>query len=77
MEETLATSLLNGYKRVNRVLAVALFVCLGIICLFVGGLIYVVCNYDFEYTSVDTNDGNAIYNEVGDINAKSSSQHND
>lgn len=65
MEETFALELLKGYKKSNKILAVALFVCLGIITLFVGGLIYIVTNYDFSVEDVTaaTESGNAC---VGD-----------
>ena len=65
MEETFALELLKGYKKSNKILAIALFICLGIITLFVGGLIYILMNYDFEYfnESASTDTGNAC---VGD-----------
>lgn len=73
MEETFVLELLRGYKKVCRVLAIALFVCLGIITLFVGGLVYIVTNYDFSYeaNTAETTEGNACVGDTcnnGEIN---------
>lgn len=65
MEETFVLELLRGYKKNCKIVSIALFVCLGIIAMFVAGLIYILVNYDFEYVNetASTDTGNAC---VGD-----------
>ena len=53
-EKSFAMSILEDYKRSNKVKDAIIFVLIGIIALFVGGLVYVITNYDFEYTTETT-----------------------
>lgn len=63
---TFALEILEDYKRSNKIKDIIIFVLLGIIVLFVGGLVYFLVNYDFEFTDESTTlDGNGTnyYNE--------------
>lgn len=65
--KSFAMEILEDYKRINKVKDVLIFVLVGIIALFIGGLVYVVTNYDFSYedttTEAVTDTGNAC---IGD-----------
>ena len=65
--------ILKDYKRSNKMKDIVIFVLIGIITLFVGGLIYVLTNYDFSFDDnvASTNEGNACIGENcnnGEIN---------
>lgn len=64
-QNNFAYEILQDYKRSSKVKDIIIFVLLGIIVLFVGGLIYFITNYDFSYegTYAETTTGNAC---VGD-----------
>lgn len=64
-EKSIAYSIVEDYKKSNKRKDIMIFVLLGIIALFVGGLVYIVTNYDFSYeeTYAETDTGNAC---VGD-----------
>lgn len=74
-DKSFALSILEDYKKQNKRLFVIICILLTIIFLFVGGLVYVVTNYDFTYEEtiqgVDTGNGNACIGDNcgnGDIN---------
>ena len=65
--------ILKDYKRSNKVKDIVIFVLIGIITLFVVGLIYVLTNYDFAYeaNTAETSEGNACIGDTcnnGEIN---------
>ena len=66
IEYSLAREMLQDYKAQNErlfILNKRLFSVIGllliIIALFVGGLVYIVTNYDIGFQYADTNTGNA------------------
>ena len=60
-DNTFALEILKDYKRSNKIKDIIIFVLLGIIVLFVGGLVYFLVNYDFEYVDESTTlDGNGV-----------------
>lgn len=63
-ETSFAYEILKDYKRSNKMKDVVIFVLIGIIALFVGGLVYVVTNYDFSFEeeTVDLSGDNNNYN---------------
>lgn len=74
-DKSFALSILEDYKKQNKRLFVIICILLTIIFLFVGGLVYVVTNYDLTYgetiQEVDTGNGNACIGDNcgnGDIN---------
>lgn len=61
INDTFALEILHDYKRGNIIRDIIIFVLLGIIVLFVGGLVYFLVNYDFEFTDESTTlDGNGV-----------------
>lgn len=75
-DKSLALQILEDYKKQNKRQFVIICTLLAIIFTFIGGLVYVVTNYDFSYedyvTDVDTGQGNICVGddcENGDINA--------
>ena len=60
-DNTFALELLEYSKRSGKIKDIIIFVLLGIIVLFVGGLVYFLVNYDFEFTDESTTlDGNGV-----------------
>ena len=57
--------ILKDYKRSNKVKEIVIFVLIGIITLFVAGLIYLLTNYNFSFDDnvASTNEGNACVGE--------------
>ena len=71
--DTFYNEILKDYKRSNKVKDIVIFVLIGIITLFVGGLVYIFTNYDFSFDDnvASTNEGNACVGENcnnGDVN---------
>lgn len=64
-DKSIALSIVEDYKRSNKRKDIMIFFLIAIIGLFVGGLIYVITNYDFSYeeTYAETDADNAC---VGD-----------
>lgn len=64
-ENSIAYEIVQDYKASNKRKDIMIFVLIGIIALFIGGLVYVVTSYDFSYdeTYSETSTGNAC---VGD-----------
>lgn len=73
-EKSFAMEMLNDYKKQNKRQFAVICILLAIITLFVGGLVYVVTNYDFSYEntemSTSVGDNNYVGND-GTINAES------
>lgn len=69
--------ILKDYKRSNKMKDIVIFVLIGIITLFVAGLIYLLTNYDFSFDYVDTETGQAIINKGDNNNAESNISVND
>lgn len=69
--------ILKDYKRSNKMKDIVIFVLIGIITLFVVGLIYLLTNYDFSFDYVDTETGQAIINKGDNNNAESNISVND
>ena len=69
--------ILKDYKRSNKMKDIVILVLIGIITLFVTGLVYVLVNYDFTYEEVSTDTGPAIINKGNGNNAESSISVND
>lgn len=72
-ELSLARELIRDSKAQTKRLFIIIYVLIGIIALFVGGLVYVVTNYDFSYedtiTDMSTTEGDNNYiGNDGDIN---------
>lgn len=60
-DNTFFLELLEYSKRSGKIKDIIIFVLLGIIVLFVGGLVYFLVNYDFTYTDESaTLDGNGV-----------------
>ena len=81
IEYSLAREMLQDYKAQNErlfILNKRLFVVIGllltIICLFVGGLVYIFSTYDVDFQFVGTEKGNACVGDNcgnGDVDARS------
>lgn len=76
-KDSFYVEILKDYKRSNKVKDIVIFVLIGIIALFVAGLIYVLTNYDFSYEEVSTDVGPAIINKGDGNNAESNISVND
>lgn len=68
-----AMEILKDYKRINKVKDVLIFVLIGIITLIIGGIVYVITNYDFSYENANatTDTGNTCIGDScnnGEIN---------
>ena len=63
--------ILKDYKRSNKVKDIVIFVLIGVITLFVAGLIYLLTNYDFSFDYVETETGTAVINKGDSNNAES------
>ena len=60
-DNTFFLELLEYSKRSGKIKDIIIFVLLGIIVLFVGGLVYFLVNYDFKFTDESTTlDGNGV-----------------
>lgn len=75
-DKSLALQILEDYKKQNKRQFVVICVLLAIIFTFIGGLVYVVTNYDFGYEEyvedIDTGHGNICVGDEcrnGDLNA--------
>lgn len=71
-EESFALEILKDYKNQNKRLFIIICILLGIIALFIGGIVYFVTNYDIgvENTTTElTGDGinNVDTNIDGDV----------
>lgn len=57
--------ILDDYKRSNKIKDVVIFVLIGIIALFVAGLMYILTHYDFSFDDnvASTGEGNACVGE--------------
>lgn len=73
-KDTFYMEILKDYKRSNKAKDILIFVLITILLIIVAGAFYIFSTYDFSYTDISTNEGNAIYSEEGNINAKSSSR---
>lgn len=80
-DENIMLEILHDYKRSNKAKDIFIFVLLGIIALFVGGLIYIISVYDFSYETTQTTDGgNACIGDSctnGDLYGKSDTLYNE
>lgn len=61
-ETSFAFEMLKDYKRSNKMKDIIILVLIGIIALFIGGLVYVVTNYDFSYEDTTISGNNNNYN---------------
>lgn len=65
-EVSLTMEILKDYKRSNKMKDVIILILIGIIALFVGGLVYIITNYDFSYEDTTiSGDNNNYNNDVG------------
>lgn len=74
-DKSFALQILEDYKKQNKRQFVVICILLIINFLFVGGIVYVITNYDFSYEEtiqeVDTGKGNACIGDNcgnGDVN---------
>lgn len=62
-KDTFYMEILKDYKRSNKAKDILIFVLISILLIIVAGAFYIFSTYDFSYTDVTTNKGNAIYSK--------------
>jgi hypothetical protein len=62
-KDKFAMEILKDYKRSNKMKDVIIIILIGIITLFISGLVYVFINYDFNFVDTSIDGDNNNYNE--------------